>query len=450
MGISSSMNAGISGLNANANKLATISDNIANSQTYGYKRADVDFASLAVSDGRSAFTPGGGRWFTAGGVRSNAIWDIEAKGALTSSSNSTDIAITGRGLLPVTTIAAVDAVPGDRPFMLTSTGAFLPDANGYLRTPSGLVLMGWPAADDGTIPPQARDSAAGLSPVQINRSAVAAEPTANITLNANLPATETQSTAAGTALPVNIEYFDNLGASQALAMSFSPVIPAPGDPQSNTWVLSITDQASGLLAGSFEITFRDTVPSAGNVQTVVQTVPGTAPLATAYDAATGRIALDLGNQQIGIQIGSTNLTGPHNLTQLSSTFSPVGVTKDGNPAGTYTGVNIDENGFLRANYSSGFSKVIYQVPVADVPNMNGLRVLDNQSFGLSRASGSMFLWDAGSGPTGGIQGFAREQSTTDIAQELTQLIQTQRAYSSNAKIIQTVDEMLQETTNLKR
>ena len=51
---------------------------------------------------------------------------------------------------------------------------------------------------------------------------------------------------------------------------------------------------------------------------------------------------------------------------------------------------------------------------------------------------------------GGVEGFAREQSTTDIANELTQLIQTQRAYSSNAKIIQTVDEMLQETTNLKR
>ena len=50
MGISSSMNAGVSGLNANANKLATISDNIANSQTYGYKRADIDFSSMTISD----------------------------------------------------------------------------------------------------------------------------------------------------------------------------------------------------------------------------------------------------------------------------------------------------------------------------------------------------------------------------------------------------------------
>ena len=62
----------------------------------------------------------------------------------------------------------------------------------------------------------------------------------------------------------------------------------------------------------------------------------------------------------------------------------------------------------------------------------------------------MLLWNAGDGPTGDIVGFAREESTVDVASELTQLIQTQRAYSSNAKVIQTVDEMLQETTNLKR
>lgn len=126
------------------------------------------------------------------------------------------------------------------------------------------------------------------------------------------------------------------------------------------------------------------------------------------------------------------------------------MTKNSSAAGNFTGVTIDENGRLSANYSSGFSRVIYQIPVADVPNHNGLRALDNQAFAVTAASGSVYFWDAGSGPTGGTLGYAREQSTSDIAQELTQLIQTQRAYSSNAKIIQTVDEMLQETTNLKR
>lgn len=450
MGISSSMNAGISGLAANANKLATISDNIANSQTFGYKRSDVDFASMAVSDAKSPNTMGGGRWFTAGGVRTTAIWEIDAKGATATTSNPTDIALTGRGMLPVTAMASVGQTGSDLPFMLTATGSFLPDANGYLRTPSGLVLMGWPADGNGDIPTQPRDSAAGLTPVQINRSTVAAQSTTTIGLNANLPATATQPGAPGDVLPVTVEYFDNLGASQTLAMAFTPSVPAPGAPQTNTWTMEITDQASGLHAGSFEIVFGDAPPSAGMPITVTQTVPGAPPASTVYDPASGVVTLNLGSQTIALGIGSTDPTGPQHLSQLSSTFSPVGVTKDGNPAGTFTGVTIDEKGFLRASYSSGFSQVIYQVPVVDVPNFNGLRVLDNQSFALSRESGSMFLWDAGSGPTGGMLGFAREQSTTDIAQELTQLIQTQRAYSSNAKIIQTVDEMLQETTNLKR
>ena len=92
----------------------------------------------------------------------------------------------------------------------------------------------------------------------------------------------------------------------------------------------------------------------------------------------------------------------------------------------------------------------FQIPLVNVPNPNGLTALDAQAFAPSPDSGGIFLWDANSGPVGGIVGFALQQSTVDIARELTDLIKTQRAYSSNATVIQTVDEMLQETTNLKR
>ena len=105
---------------------------------------------------------------------------------------------------------------------------------------------------------------------------------------------------------------------------------------------------------------------------------------------------------------------------------------------------------LRATYDTGFIRTLYQIPLVDVPNLNGLTALNNQTYQVSTTSGSFFLWDAGDGPTGAIAGYAREGSTTDVAAELTDLIQTQRAYSSNAKVIQTVDEMLQETTNIKR
>ena len=115
-----------------------------------------------------------------------------------------------------------------------------------------------------------------------------------------------------------------------------------------------------------------------------------------------------------------------------------------------TSVEVDPNGLVYAYFDTGITRVIYQVPLVDLPNPNGMVALDQQTYVPSVDSGSFFLWDASDGPTGDILGFALEESNTDVASELTSMIQTQRAYSSNAKVIQTVDEMLQETTNIKR
>ena len=115
-----------------------------------------------------------------------------------------------------------------------------------------------------------------------------------------------------------------------------------------------------------------------------------------------------------------------------------------------TSIEVDKNGYVRASFDIGITRTLYQIPLVDVSNVNGLETQDSQTYRATNDSGSFFLWDAGDGPTGDIVGFAREESATDVAGELTQLIQTQRAYSSNAKVIQTVDEMLQETTNIKR
>ena len=115
-----------------------------------------------------------------------------------------------------------------------------------------------------------------------------------------------------------------------------------------------------------------------------------------------------------------------------------------------TSVEVDANGLVHASFDMGITRVIYQIPLVDLPNPNGMIALDQQTYQPSVDSGTLFLWDASDGPTGDIVSFSLEESTTDVAEELTNMIQTQRAYSSNAKVIQTVDEMLQETTNIKR
>ena len=439
MTISSSLNAGVAGLNANATRLATIADNIANSGTFGYKRAAADFDSMVITGSSGSGT------YSAGGVRANTMRLIDERGAVIATSNPMDIAIAGRGMLPVISSSALNSMSGDRPLMMTTTGSFRTDADGVLMTQSGLVLMGWPADADGTIASMPRDTMVGLEPVVINANQTAGDPTTEINMGINLPAVDTEFGASGAARTTSIEYFGNLGTSETLDVTFTPALPALAtDPGTNTWTMVITDSASGgAVIGEYTLVFNDSRTNGGTLNSV--TAIGASPV---YDAAAGSVTLVVEGGPIEVTVGKVGDT--NGLTQLSSSFAPTSITKDGSPVGNLTAVEIDESGFIQATYDTGFTRVIYQIPLVDVPNPNGLIAMNDQTFEVSPVSGSFFLWDAGDGPTGSIVGYAREGSTTDVAAELTNLIQTQRAYSSNAKIIQTVDEMLQETTNIKR
>ncbi|NCM96485.1 MAG: flagellar hook-basal body complex protein [Rhodobacterales bacterium] len=435
MTISSALNAGVAGLNANATQLAAISDNIANSGTFGYKRVATDFESMVITS-----APGSGS-YSAGGVRASTVRLIDERGALMSTSNALDLAVSGRGMIPVTDATALDGSGGNGSMMMTTTGSFYPDANGVLRTSSGLVLLGWPANADGSIPVLPRDTIAGLEPVVINTNQQAGDPTTAMRLGVNLPATHTAAGADGTALPLSVEYFGNLGTSSTLDITFTPTIPASGS--SNEWTMVIRDSAQeGAVIGEYTLVFDDTRESGGTLASVTTVSGG------AYDPVTGSLALTVAGGPLSMTIGKPG--DPNGLTQLSDSFAPTAITKDGSPVGNLVMVEVNEHGYLTATYDTGFTRTLYQIPLVDVANQNGLIALDNQTYQISPQSGSFFLWDAGDGPTGAIEGYTREGSTTDVAAELTHLIQTQRAYSSNAKVIQTVDEMLQETTNIKR
>lgn len=435
MTISSSLSAGVAGLNANAARLATISDNIANSGTYGYKRASTEFASVVISNTRGASS------YSAGGVRATSIRLIEERGDLIGTGNALDLAIAGRGMFPVIPLSDMGGSISDLPMTMTRTGSFRTDADGVLRTESGLVLLGWPANADGTIPPFPRDTIAGLVPIVIGANQTAADPTTSMNLGVNLPATYTEAGSTALPPPLSVEYFGNLGTSESLQIDFIPVVPLAGS--SNQWTMQVRDSASGgTLIGEYTLTFDDTRGAGGTLASVAVVSGG------AYNAADGTLALTVAGGPMSVGIG--RLGNPNGLTQLSDSFAPVSISKNGSPVGSLTTIEVDENGYVNATYDTGFTRRLYQIPIVDVPNPNGLVSLSNQSYQISPQSGSFFLWDGGTGAVGTIQGYSREGSKTDVAAELTNLIQTQRAYSSNAKVIQTVDEMLQETTNIKR
>ncbi|MEM6942535.1 MAG: flagellar hook-basal body complex protein [Pseudomonadota bacterium] len=436
MTLSSSLSAGVAGLQANATRLAVISDNIANSSTAGYRRGDVDFNSLVLQESRLGS-------YSAGGVRAQTFREVSSSGTLIGSSNATDIAVSGRGFLPVTTEDAIGLPANERPFLLTPTGGFDRSASGHLVTRSGLALTGWPTDVEGNlIGNVVRDSPNDLEPVQVSQFLTISDPTTAVRLSLNVPAADTVAGSAGAPYSTVVEYFDGVGRREELTAVFTPTVPATGT--SDTWTLDFFDSAGAdpsVALDSLTLTFDSSRTGRGELATVTA---GTSP----YDPATGILTLTVDGGPIEVFIGSDTVDG--GITQIDAGFSPIAIEANGSPAGNLSNLEVDSQGFLRGVYDTGQVITLYQIPVVDVPNPNALNAENNQTFSLSAESGRPFLWDANTGPVGGVAGFSLQESTVDIARELTGLIETQRAYSSNATVVQTVDEMLQETTNLKR
>lgn len=296
-------------------------------------------------------------------------------------------------MLPVTTLSALDENTGGYPLSLMTTGSFSPNADGVLTTETGMVLMGWPAAPDGTVPEFPRDTVDGLEPITVNLNQFAGDPTTRIDLGVNLPASETEAGSSGDSIDLSIEYFGNLGTSETLGVTYTPQVPASG--ASNTWTMTITDSASGgAVVGEYELTFDDSRGAGGTLASVTAVSGGP------FDPVQGTVEITADGGPVTVKIGSVG--DENGMTQLSDTFAPVSISKNGSPVGNLSTVEVDPNGFVVAVYDTGFTRTIYQVPLADVPNPNGLLSRDNQSYMISPESGPFFLWNAGEGPTGDV------------------------------------------------
>src|SRR5690606_24618284 len=154
----------------------------------------------------------------------------------------------------------------------------------------------------------------------INSNQTAGDPTTTMNLGVNLPATATEAGAPGNALPLSLEYFGNLGTSDTLDITFTPTVPGTGS--SNTWTMEIRDSAQGgALIGEYTLVFDDTRANGGTLASVTTISGG------AYDPVTGSLALTVFGGPIDMTIGK--LGDPNGLTQLSDSFAPTSITKDG-------------------------------------------------------------------------------------------------------------------------
>ena len=175
----------------------------------------------------------------------------------------------------------------------------------------------------------------------------------------------------------------------------------------------------------------------GTLNTASTTFNTASAMTIAWDPT---ISAGTSPQSLSFNVGSNGTTS--GLSQIGSSFSVGKITQDGVQFGNFSGVTIDPNGIVSANYDNGLHRAIYMLPVATFANADGLNAVSGDAYTQTTASGDVLLRQAGTGSAGTIAPSSLENSTVDIATEFSNLIITQRAYEANSKIITTADQML--------
>lgn len=438
MSLYSALYAGVSGLGAQASAMATVADNITNVNTIGYKGVSAQFETL-VTDGRASSN------YSAGGVSAAPKALISKQGLLQASSSLTDIGIDGAGFFVVRS-----GTDSSDDVAFTRAGSFTPDSQGYLRNSAGYYLQGWPLDADGNFVDNGNLNT--LEPIRPNALTGTAQATSKISMRANLQST---------ALPIIGAYVPGSMASGTLSPQFSRSIDV-NDAQgtahrltfnfvktaANEWVAEISGNPSEITSiGGTPI--ANGVLASGTVK-----FNGDGSLDRAGSDPTLFADLDIGwsngadSSPIHLSLGSDD--GLDGLTQSASESALLSSTVNGGMRGTVASVEISDAGIVSAIFQDGSSRAVYQLPVATFQNPDGLSRISGNAYTVSQDSGNFAINKPRALGAGAIAAGKLEASNVDLAQEFSNMILFQRAYSASSKIITTVDDMLQEVSNLKR
>lgn len=470
MSINSAMLAGVSGLVANSSALAAISDNIANVNTVGYKRAQINFTDVVTQQTVK------GR-YSAGGVQGTPHSYVSQQGLLQTSGSGTDIALSGDGFFVVTDKSHPITPADARSF--TRAGSFQVDSEGYLVNNAGLYLQGWPVDSLGNVDANPSDLNK-LSSINVKNIGAAVVPTTSIQITANIDVNTTVTTPSpaynsatnsmaaydatlGTGVKpdfvIQTNVIDSLGGSHTVSMAFLKTATANtwnaeiyGDPTevSSGAGLAPGQIRSGVIAfnqdGSLDTTNTTLFANAANPQITLggSAVPG--PSAPA--AATSEWDSTLGIQGQSVSFNLASAAG--GLTQLASASTVKSISTDGAGVGQVSGVQIDEHGMVSAVFDNGEVRQLAQIAIATFFNPDGMMAVSGNAYRPSISSGDFSLKKSGEGGAGQIASSSLEASTVDLSSEFTGLITTQRAYSASSKIIMTADQMMEELLNIKR
>lgn len=414
------MQTGASGMNAQANRLSTVADNIANSSTPGYKKASTAFSSLIL--------PSSAGSYNSGAVQTSVRYSITQAGPLEFTTSKTDLAIDGDGFFIVN--------DSNGSSFLTRAGAFVPNGDGNLVNAAGFTLMGYDYT--GGTPAPVVNGFDGLVPVNIKSAGLTASASTSGNFFANLDDSEAV-VAAGSLPSDNVlgsEYshksslvvYDTVGKEVLLDFYYTKTAD-------DNWQVAVFDRADATAGTGFPYG-----------------APGSAPLATqalVFNPTTGALT---GTPSITLNVtgGSALTIDLSEMTQLNYPFTVDNASVNGNAPSAVTDIEISADGTVYAKYQNGDLKPLYQVALANVASPNNLIPLAGNVYSQGIDSGVITTGFAGSGGFGNLISGALEGSNVDLATELTDMIASQRSYTANSKVFQTGSDLLDVLVNLKR
>ena len=494
MALLGSLNTGASGVKTHGKTMQVVGNNIANVNTFGFKRNNVAFEDLMGN----AWPQGASFTEASNGVKIGAVEMDSSQGAFESTSLTTDMAIAGGGFFTVVS-------PSTNKESYTRNGQFSYDKEGFLSTLRGGRIQ---ALKVDRITGESKGIPGAL---QILGLVDAPQPTgtgikgtgmklaANLDANASVkdvPVDPTNVTDNMYNFATSTTVYDSLGNTHAatVAMRKRPDLPEQIDPGtgqpiagtgvSNQWeyyvmfdgaslgqipgtmvavgggFMQFTDDGKLIAAtgGSFEA-------QPGGVDPDGNPLPGGPPrlIPQPVDPDTGvpQFAIPFGGGAplvIGISLGegfnpddpTDPRTGLDGITQFAGSYNVLRTSADGNPAGTLESIFLEDNGTVNGMFDAGYTRSIGRLVLTKFDNPGKLAQVGENMLVETLGSGKKVTGEAGTAGLGEIRSKSLEQSNVDLSQEFVKMVETQRAFQASAKTVTTSDEMIQDLINMKR
>lgn len=435
----------LTGLDAAQSNLDVISNNIANSNTSGFKRSRAEFADVYATSAMGTASNA-----TGAGVRVTNIRQQHTQGDINYTDNNLDIAISGGGLFRME--------DSDGSTVYSRAGAFGLDREGFISNATEQRLTGYQVDDQGTILPT-------LGTLEIDRADLQPQATGTLEVVANLDKTTVDPSIStfsnGDPKSYNFStgatLYDSQGSTHVVNFYYKKTA-TPSEWEmyvepADTGELVDSDVASATAASGFEpLKFTMTFGNDGKLSQLTDNrTTTTGPWLDTAAGTNNPFEFDLSASDLGGAVDPITLAvDMSRFTQFDATSGVNSVTADGFSSGRLSTLDIDKSGVVFGRYTNGQSQAMGQIALANFSNLEGLNPVGDSAWAETYASGAPAVGAPGSASLGFIQSSALEQSNVDITEELVDMIGAQRSFQANAQTISAADTLTQTIINIGR